>query len=58
MIPINRIKLGLIRARAEFIRDYSLDEHSKTIAQAIIDEIEGVENKEEEEWQNAIGRCD
>jgi hypothetical protein len=58
MLLVDRLKLGLIRARAEFIRDCSLDNHSKTVAQAIIDEIKSVEEEDKEAWDAAFGRCD
>jgi hypothetical protein len=58
MILTSRIKLGLIKTRAEFIVDCVTDPHNRAVAQAIIDEIEEIEKEDENEWEVAFGRCD
>jgi hypothetical protein len=58
MMLISRIRLGLLRARAEFIRDCALDDHSRAVGQAIVDEITEIEKEDEAAWEVEFGRCD
>ena len=54
MILISRIRLGVIRARAQYIADYVYEGSIKAVAEAILAEIEKAEQGEGEEWQKSL----
>ena len=54
MILVDRIKLGLVRARAEYIRDYCYDKTIANVAIAIIHEVEEAEKAEDELWKRCM----
>ena len=52
MIKVSRIKLGLIKSRAQYILDFSVQGDIKAVAEAIVKEVEEAERREEVEWNS------
>ena len=57
MIKISRIKLGIIRARAQFIADYAYDDSIKVVAELIVKDVEKVEQDEEIAWKEMLSHA-
>lgn len=56
MILVSRLRLGVIRARAQAIVDYADDAAIPIIAQNIVKEVTNIIDEEQKMWEESIER--